>query len=130
VSVPQCYSARDGARCLLDLGHLGRHVAVAHGHQPISWALGHATVVPDADQEEALQGALREIEAEARRAIFRHPPLNSPHEAWAVIREEEDELWEHVRADTGRSPEARVEATQIAATAIRYMVNIARGETR
>ena len=54
----------------------------------------------------------------------RHAPPHSPHEAHSVIREELDELWEHVRADTGRSAEARREAVQIAATAIRYAAHL------
>lgn len=56
--------------------------------------------------------------------MSRHEPLHSPHEGHSVIREELDELWEHVRADTGRSAEARREAVQIATTAIRYAAQL------
>ncbi|MEP1612677.1 MAG: hypothetical protein ABJL72_12245 [Roseobacter sp.] len=59
---------------------------------------------------------------EVLRADEKHPPYNGPHEGWAVILEELDELWEHVRADTGRSDKARKEAIQVAATAMRYVL--------
>lgn len=62
-----------------------------------------------------------ELSDELDRAQGKFPMFNSPHEGWAVIREELDELWEHVRANTGRSEEARHEALQIAAMALRYI---------
>ena len=58
---------------------------------------------------------------ELERAMRKFAPMASPHEGWAVIREELDELWEHVRANTGRTDEARVEAIQIAAMALRFV---------
>jgi hypothetical protein len=58
-------------------------------------------------------------------ATGKFAPFNSPHEGWAVIKEELDELWEHVRGDTGRSPEARKEAIQTAAMALRYAIDFA-----
>lgn len=61
---------------------------------------------------------------EFTRAQAKHAPMNSPHEGHSVIREEFEELWEHVRADTGRSPDAMHEAAQLAAMALRYMVNL------
>jgi hypothetical protein len=57
-------------------------------------------------------------------AITRHAPMNSPHEGHSVIREELDELWDHVRADTGRSTDARKEAIQIAAMGLRYALDL------
>lgn len=65
-----------------------------------------------------------EIELELRTALARHTSMNSPHEGWAVIREELDELWEHVRANTANGPEARKEAIQIAAMALRYVLDL------
>lgn len=65
-----------------------------------------------------------EIAAEVERAERKHKPLNSPHEAWSVIFEELEELREHVRADTGRGPEARKEAIQVAAMGLRYALNL------
>lgn len=58
------------------------------------------------------------------KAQAQHGPMASPHEGWAVILEELDELWEHVRADTGRGPGAQHEAAQVAAMALRYLVDL------
>jgi hypothetical protein len=68
-----------------------------------------------------------EIAAEVERAERKHAPMNSPHEGWSVIWEELEELREHVRADTGRSPDARKEALQIAAMGLRYALNLCEG---
>lgn len=65
-----------------------------------------------------------EIAAEVKRAESKHAPMNSPHEGWSVIFEELEELREHVRADTGRSTEARKEAIQVAAMGLRYVLNL------
>lgn len=46
---------------------------------------------------------------------------NSPHEGWAVLLEEVEELWDEVKADNGRSPAAAKEAAQVAAVAVRYI---------
>jgi hypothetical protein len=66
-----------------------------------------------------------EIAAELRRAQAKFGPMASPHEGWAVIREELDELWDHVKANTGRTLDARTEAIQIAAMAARYAYDLA-----
>ena len=70
---------------------------------------------------ERLRALLDEVADELAKAQSKHPPMHSGHEGWAVIREELDELWEHVRSDTWRSPAARHEAVQIAAMAVRYI---------
>jgi hypothetical protein len=67
-----------------------------------------------------------EIAGELTRARAKHGPMHGPHEGWAVIKEELDELWEHVRADTGTSAEARKEAIQIAAMALAYAIEVTR----
>lgn len=67
---------------------------------------------------------LRSVERELRNALIVFPSFNSPHEGKAVIEEELDELWEHVKANTGGSPEAIKEAIQIAAMACRYALDL------
>jgi hypothetical protein len=62
------------------------------------------------------------VRAELLRAEAKHPPMHSPHEGHSVIREELDELWDHVKADTGSSHAAIKEAIQIAAMGARYAV--------
>lgn len=74
--------------------------------------------------EERIEPLLNEVRAELLRALDQKGPMASPHEGWAVILEEVDELWEHVRADTGRTVGARHEATQIAAMGVRYMLDL------
>jgi hypothetical protein len=50
--------------------------------------------------------------------------MHSPHEGHSVIREEFEELWRHVCEDTGQTLPARAEAIQLAAMAIRYVVDL------
>lgn len=66
--------------------------------------------------------------AELVRATGKFARFNSPHEGWAVIREELDELWEHVKANTGQSPDAGFEAIQVAAMALRYAYDLCMAE--
>lgn len=65
-----------------------------------------------------------ELSDELHKAMTKHAAMHSPHEGHSVISEELEELWEHVRADTGRTPEARHEAMQVAAMALRYIVDL------
>jgi hypothetical protein len=66
---------------------------------------------------------LSAVRQEVIVALDRFPPFHSPHEAKAVIEEELDELWELVKANLGRQPDARIEAKQVAAMAVRYMLD-------
>lgn len=69
--------------------------------------------------------ALQHVRDELMRAEAKHGLMfASPHEGHSVIREELDpELWEHVCNDTGRTVEAGKEACQVAAMAVKYMIN-------
>jgi hypothetical protein len=67
---------------------------------------------------------MAELAAMLAKARAKHAPMNSPHEGWSVIYEELEELREHVRADTGRGPEARKEALQVAAMGLRYVLDL------
>jgi hypothetical protein len=67
---------------------------------------------------------LAEVENELRDALADFDSFNSPHEGWAVIKEELDELWENVCANAGRSDTARAEAIQVAAMAVRYVLDL------
>jgi len=63
--------------------------------------------------------------AELTYAMGEYAPMHSPHEGWAVIKEEMDELWEYVRQWPKHDPEAmRKEAKQVAAMAIRFMLDV------
>lgn len=76
--------------------------------------------------EAHIDAILAQVKAEALRAAIKHKPMNSPHEGYAVLLEEVDELWDHVKADTGRSREAHVESIQIAAMGVRYCLDVCR----
>lgn len=75
-------------------------------------------------QGEALQAILNDIHAELIKARAKHAPMRSPHEGISVIREEFEELWEHVRADTGQTPAARKEAIQAATMLVAYVLEL------
>lgn len=65
------------------------------------------------------------VTAELARAQAKFAPFNSPHEGYAVIKEELDELWERVRTKPGgRTTDAMGEAMQVAAMGLRYLVNL------
>ncbi len=81
-----------------------------------------------------------EVAREYERARTLHAPMHSPHEGWAIIREEVDELWDLVKAYKGPKPgngnqfvnrqvfqqrrDMRAEAVQIAAMAIRFVMDV------
>jgi hypothetical protein len=75
------------------------------------------------------QKAFAEVDEELKQAVQKFPVFNSGHEGWAVIKEELDELWEEVRkyprADNRR---LRKEAVQVAAMAIRFILNCTEAE--
>ncbi|TDK87552.1 hypothetical protein EUA02_26870 [Mycobacterium paragordonae] len=75
--------------------------------------------------------AAGEMMTEAAMARVQYPPFNSPHEGYAVLREEVDELWDDVKAD--RLEASIAEAVQVGAMAMRYVTEMrarlaARGE--
>lgn len=74
----------------------------------------------------AIDIVLAEVRGELLEAMRRFPGFHSPHEGWAVIYEELDELWDHVRANEGREADARYEAIQVAAMAVRYVIDCKR----
>jgi hypothetical protein len=89
----------------------------------LNWRLESLPSAPT-DLEKRLDAILGTIRAEVLRAARKHPPMHSAHEGYAILQEEVDELWEHVKADTGYSAEAMTEASQVAAMGIRYMLDL------
>lgn len=73
--------------------------------------------------ERRVDVALAAVRSELLSAMAAFPTFNSPHEGYAVLCEEVDELWDEVKANHGLSPAARIEATQVAAMAVRYIVD-------
>lgn len=70
--------------------------------------------------DEVIETIIDEIES----ATLKHGNFNSPHEAYSVILEEMDELWTEIKSNKGRNEEAMNEAKQIAAMAIRYILDL------
>ncbi len=66
---------------------------------------------------------------ELREARSHHPPLKSAHEGYAVILEELDEVWEHVKAKRQDLPAMRRELVQVAAMAQRMAEEICNRKT-
>lgn len=67
---------------------------------------------------------------EATTAAKRWGPFNSAHEAYGVLLEELDELWDHVKTNQKRRDidAMRKEAMQVAAMAIRFMHDVCNDE--
>ena len=76
-------------------------------------------------QGQAIIAAHNEVILELHKAIQKFPPMISPHEGYAIILEELDELWEQVKQKQPQ-PKAlmRQEAKQVAAMALRFMADL------
>jgi hypothetical protein len=74
--------------------------------------------------EDRLDAILAQIREEVLRAAKKHPAMHSPHEGYAVIKEEVEELWDEVKKDFGYHPHAMLEARHIAAMGIRYNLDL------
>lgn len=66
------------------------------------------------------------VVAELKVATRRFGPFASSHEGYAILREEVDELWDEVKANDIRR--ARQEAVQVAAMALRFLIDVQEGE--
>lgn len=70
--------------------------------------------------QEALQAAAHEVD----RAMQKHKKgFNSPHEGFAILNEEVDELWDEVKAQKHSAAAMREEAVQVAAMALRFLMD-------
>lgn len=62
---------------------------------------------------------------EIRKATRKHGPMASGHEAYAVILEELDELWEEIKVQHPDKGKQVNEAVQVAAMACRFILDVA-----
>lgn len=69
---------------------------------------------------------LEQIRDEYTGAIRKWPAFNSAHEGFAVIAEEVDELWDHVKTNQKRRDlnAMRKEAIQVSAMALRFAIEV------
>jgi len=75
------------------------------------------------------ESIIQQVRNELRAAVKKYGPFNNVHEAYAVLLEEFDELWEAVKIKQGtpcRREEVRREAIQVAAMAIRLIYDCLR----
>lgn len=75
---------------------------------------------PHLDLADVSGAVLREL----RRAMALFGPDASPHEGWAVIKEEVDELWLAIRCKGRTGQDIWDEAVQVAAMGLRFHVDI------
>jgi len=68
--------------------------------------------------------AAEQAAEELYKAKQKFAPMHGPHEGYAVILEELDELWEEVRAKTHDTARMRKEAIQVAAMALRFVEDV------
>ena len=79
---------------------------------------------------ESVTKAIDEVRDELLLAQARFLPMPTPHDGWAVIYEELDELWDEVKRYKANAPDSaniermRKEAKQVAAMALRFMVDL------
>lgn len=73
-------------------------------------------VFPDGAYGEAAEAAYKEI---ARAKAKHSKDFNSPHEGYAVLKEEVDEMWDAIKKDD--TQHAVKEAVQVAAMALRFV---------
>jgi hypothetical protein len=95
---------------------------------------GDASKFPAAPQrgmqmDNEMSALLPEVGDEIASAQRTWPPYNSAHEGYAVLAEEVDKLWDHVK--TNQEWRAigmmRKEAMQVAAVALRFVIEICDG---
>ena len=60
-----------------------------------------------------------EILRELKRARAKFPDFNSPHEGYAVLKEEVEEMWDAIKNDDTKG--ALEEAVQVGAMALRFI---------
>lgn len=74
--------------------------------------------------------AIGEARCELDNAFSNWPAFNSAHEGFAVLMEEVDELWDHVKTNQKRRDlvKMRKEAIQVAAMAMRFAIEVCNEE--
>lgn len=79
-----------------------------------------------ASDDYKLNVIMDDIADEVSFAVAKFKPFNSAHEAYAVLLEEVDELWDEVKAkqEARAVQDMRKEAVQVAAMAIRFILDV------
>lgn len=79
----------------------------------------------------AAEDAIGDATFELEQAMEKWPEFNSAHEGYAVLLEEVDELWAHVKTNQKRRDidAMRHEAIQVAAMALRFAAEVCNEHT-
>ena len=72
------------------------------------------------------QRLINAILLEYQRARDQHGRIYSAHEGYALLKEELDELWEEVRRRKPDQVKMAAECVQVAAVAVRFLVEVCR----
>ncbi len=83
-------------------------------------ALNSAALIPGTGMD--VDTAISLVRAELDRAQAKFAAFHSGHEGYAVMREELEELWDEIKRNDPHR--ATVEAVQVAAMALRYLVDL------
>jgi len=75
-----------------------------------------------------VENIICDVMAELARAMEKHPPVRVPHEGYAVILEELDELWDLIKKKDPPAGQMRKEAIQVAAMAVRFVLDLKPGK--
>lgn len=70
------------------------------------------------------QDVIAEVGEQLLKARNKHAPMRGPHEGYAVILEELDELWDLVKAQKHDPVEMKKEALHVAAMAARFVLDL------
>ena len=73
-------------------------------------------------EEQRLDDIFAEVKEELKRATRKFGPFNSPHEGYAIIKEEVEELWDDIKANNYENQ--RAESIQVAAMALRFIFDL------
>ncbi len=75
------------------------------------------------DESQKLESILEEVKEESARAHEKYGKFKSKHEAYAVLMEESEELWETIRK---KQPDSRTreEAIQVAAAVVCFLQDL------
>lgn len=79
-------------------------------------------------QKDTIATIVSDVQIELYRATDKFGPMRSPHEGWAILREEVDELWDEVKTN-GSTEAMRKEAIQVAAMAVRFVLDCCEDES-
>ena len=80
--------------------------------------------------ETNLEKIMDEILQEYLKASKKFKPMASPHEGYAVIKEELDELWDEIKINSNPLNNMRNEAIQVAAMGMRFVIDCCSKENK